>query len=177
MGGELLPILGKMRLMPGVAGVDYRGEYLVAKAAKERRGWVVLPWDIIPSQAFGEEYSEYLLYWNGGQGKIYTEIWTRPIQMGPTGQPTWEADTEGYLKFLRELAASGAVGQPHPALLQTMVQQLKGRIDRAEPRAATIPMVARQLEQHREELRIVQSLLTDEAPAPQPTSRKRRASK
>ena len=175
IGGEVLPILGKLRLIPGVSGVEHTGDYMVARAAKERRGWTVLNWDVVQCEAFGETYSDYLLYWDGAQGKIYTEVFTRPIQMGPTGVPSWESDQIGYKKFLKALVSSGAVGEPHPALLQSMEHEILGRINRAEPRAPSIPMVARQLEQHRAQLTIVQNLMAGEepAPSPRPTSKKR----
>ena len=143
---------------------------MVAKAAKERKGWIVLDWDVVQCEAFGESYADYLLYWDGAGGKIYTEVFTRPIQMGSAGIPTWESDQAGYKKFLKELVSSGAVGEPHPALLQSMEQDILGRINRAEPRAPAIPMVARQLEQHRAHLTIVRDLMAGELPAPAPKS-------
>ena len=161
--GELLPHLAKFRLAPGVNGVEPTGDYLVAKAGFERRGWSVIPWNCLEDfEAFGESYSEYLQYFEGKGGAIYTEIWVRPVQT-TGGVPRWNFDEAGYRKFQRDLIKGGHVPEPDPSRLDVIESKAQARIDRIEPRAANAPQLQRALDRDRELLEAVSTLKSGEA--------------
>ena len=172
--GELLPVLGKLRLQPGIEGVRQNGDHMIAKAAKERRGWEVIPWNVVTCTARGQQYPEYLHYFDGSKGRIYIEIWCTPIQVRG-GTPSWKTDIEGYKQFLRDLVAAGAVPDPDPALLDNLEARLQSSIDRMVPRADRSPAIQRQVDRCQKQLEIISAMKNGEAveiPAPTPAPKK-----
>ena len=170
--GELLPVLSKLRLQPGVEGVDHRGDHMLAKTAKERRGWQLIEWGAVECEAFGQSYPEYLHYFDGKAGRIYVEVWTKPVQMRG-GTPSWQTDSEGYKQFLRAIVAAGLVPEPDPSLTESLEARLQASIDRMTPRATNSPSIQRQVNRCEEQLLKLQALKngTPQIAAPEPTKK------
>lgn len=178
--GELLPVLSKLRLQPGIEGVDHRGDHMIAKAAKERRGWELIDWDALRCSAFGQDHTEYLHYFDGKAGRIYVEIWTKPVQMRG-GTPSWQTDQEGYRQFLRDLVAKDLVPPPDPNLIESLEARLQASIDRMTPRAMNSPAIQRQVKRCEEQLEKLQAIKNgaplvapEVVEKPAPTKRRRR---
>jgi hypothetical protein len=156
--GRLLPNLTKFRIAAGTNGVKQNGDYFVAKANFEQRGWTVLGWDCLPEfEAFGEKYTEYLQYFEGIAGPIYTEIWNRPIQTAG-GSPTWRFDKEGYRAFLKAIVDAGVTPEPDPTLLEAIETKTQARIDRIAPRSDNNPQLKRALQRNEDLLGVIRKL-------------------
>lgn len=108
--GEWLPLLGKLKLDNGCNGVDKSGNIDHAVIAAQRRGWALIPWDVIPD-TYVRAWPTRLAGQDYNCSKWETPRWIGDQVLDP------DVDTEGYNDFLRLLVSSKAVPPPDPAIL------------------------------------------------------------
>ena len=130
--GEVLPILGKLKGDPGVAGTNSYGDTTLAKAYSDRRGWMVIPWDVL-----GDEDDPYIRVHDVRGGVAYLSKWQRPKQIG--NRVVTVVDEAGYLDFLRLLMSRGIVPPPDPDLLDALTDIQRARMERVRAQAAERP--------------------------------------
>lgn len=118
--GEWLPVLGQLRVEAGVANVDRTGNTAPAEADAARRGWRVIPNEIIEGG--------YLRRHRCARGYFYTSRWEQPRHQN--GKPVRSRiDREGYKAFLRYLVASGVVAPPDDDILDMMTDKQRRRVN------------------------------------------------
>ena len=126
-GGELLPKLGRLAVEPGVNGVDKHGDPSLAFVSAEQRGWKILPWDVIADG--------YVRVHQGNFGAVHLTKWQQPRQIG--NRCILKHDADGYRQFLREMLAAGIIDPPDPDLIDAMIEEKQGKLDRARQSAAS----------------------------------------
>jgi hypothetical protein len=121
--GEVLPDLGKLKISPGIGGVDKSGSTTLARVSAEQKGWKVLAWDVLGD--------DYLREHVGKSGPVFLPRWVTPRQIGNRcdASPSPEA-LEGYYQFLRDLVEGGHVDPPDRAILEGMTDVQAQRHER-----------------------------------------------
>lgn len=105
-----VPLLGTLRIVPGLNGVDRRGEIQDAKNNAERDGWVLLPWSLTP------DTKNYIVAWPAQGGDYHCSRWETPRQVGGRTLKS-KVDSDGYNKWCKWLVDEGHVPQPDPEVL------------------------------------------------------------
>jgi len=124
--GEWLPLLGKMRIDPGLNGVDRSGDDTLCRVNNQKKGWRILPWECCPPNTPG---GVYIAEHDCMQGVHYCEAWETPRHLGTRVLPS-VIDTEGYVNFLRWLVREGHVVHPDNAVIEMKVDVQKDKIER-----------------------------------------------
>jgi len=154
VGGRVLPLLGRMPLMPGLNNVELderTGSLRVraAKAAAEERGWTVIPTStVVP----GSGRSSYL-YRPKGRPDVTLCIY----ELCFPGSSVTQADTAGWVAFLSHLVDSGIV-EPSPLyVLDRMRASAISRLDRAINKVQRAPAAASQVERIKAEIEVIEA--------------------
>lgn len=107
--GEWLPMLGTLKLDLGAGGVDKDGNIDHAVIDGEKRGWTVIPWEVIPDG--------YVRAWPCRNGQYHCTKWETPRHMAGRVLSS-EVDDKGYRDFLRMLVEQEIVKPADPAILE-----------------------------------------------------------
>lgn len=143
-GYEILPMLTKFQLIPGLNGIKHRAgggvDSTAARAAFMDQGWV-----FIENEKGGD--GGYLREYDGYLGKVYVDKWSKPRSLGhgSRARVVWDVDLKGYNDFRRSLMDSGDIGRPDPAALNWKIELLDKRIGR-KIKSSHIPKIAKDLE-------------------------------
>ena len=170
--GEWLPWLSQLVADPGVANVDKDGSTDAAEVSLRRRGWTLIPWDVIDGG--------YCIAYDGVAGPVHLSRWETPKVVA--GQHRIQSDEEGYWAFCRQLVADGVIELPDPDFLDVQIQEQEKKTAEWAQKAPTSPY-------HRDALAIEETLLAamttakerlynppaDGEPAPTPKPRRGRA--
>jgi hypothetical protein len=140
--GEWLPRIVKFEFIPGVNGIKEvdQGGHTEAMAYFQREGWIFLDpeMEVVVSDDSGKIVKEqgYRCFFNGVKGRIWQDIWARPVVFGTGGRARvdWVADYDaaGKFEFRRMLTKKGIVPAPDPAVLAS---KMKIQARRAQRRA------------------------------------------
>jgi len=125
--GEWLPLLGKLRIDPGVDGVTTGGGIDLAVAGGMRRGWQVIQ----PSDPRLGPYQDYLVaYPHEAGGSTHLD----PFQKVSVeaGRLFVDEGGEEYYKFLRHLISSGIVAPITPNIVKVKTREVERRIERLQ---------------------------------------------
>ena len=100
----LLPRLRVFRLEPGVSGVIQvkgrnDGNGLNALAERKQDGWIEIPRG--PVQAWGKEFPDYCLRYDGHRGPVHAEAWRKFTILGTRVVEEW--DLKGWTAYLQGL--------------------------------------------------------------------------
>lgn len=125
---ELLPILSKLKLSPGVNGVTSSGDATLAKAARMRKGEIEIP------RKYGEE--DYVQRLQVRNGWLFHERWRKFLRNG--SQIVQRIDHDGYLDFLHEVAQT--LPAPLPEVLEGRAELYRAKLVRQVEQAGTNPM-------------------------------------
>lgn len=125
---ELLPILSKLKLDPGVGGVTETGDPTLAKAARMRKGEIEIPRNYGP-----DDYVQRLKVRNGW---LYHERWRQFLRNG--SQIIERVDTDGFLHFLHDVAAT--LPPPLPEVLGGRQELYRAKLLRQVEQAGSNPM-------------------------------------
>ena len=123
---EWLPGLGYMRGDPGCGGVDKGGDDVFARVEVQRRGWNVLPWDVLADMRGGWPY---IKQYDCRGGVYHCEFWETPRFVGNRMMES-ATDAEGRREFLRELMRVGIIPPPDPVLLSSKVEAERAQLQR-----------------------------------------------
>ena len=131
---EWLPLLGKMKIDPGVGGVtDARGTDL-AVAQNTRRGWQA----IRPSDERLGEYQWYVQKIpKSGGGLVHADASVTVETIG--GRAFWTGGGDAYKAFLRHLISSGIVMPMNDKVKRLKVEQQRQTVDRLSSSVAAAP--------------------------------------
>jgi len=144
-GYEILPILTKFLLRPGLNGVRARPsggiDYSETRGIYQDRGWVFLPATVIEGG--------YLREYQARGGKVYADRWTTPRSLGGGSRVVWDIDHTGYNDFRRGLVESGTIGKPDPLIFDFLVAQYSRRIQ-YEQQKGHLPHVQKSIEANEE---------------------------
>ncbi len=144
-GFELLPILTKFLLRPGLNGVRARPsggiDYSETRGIYQDRGWVFLPATAIEGG--------YLREYQARGGKVYADRWTTPRSLGGGSRVVWDIDHEGYNDFRRGLVENGTIAKPDPLIFDFLAAQYSRRIQ-YEQQKGHLPHVAKSIEANEE---------------------------
>lgn len=144
-GYEILPILTKFLLRPGLNGVRARPsggiDYSETRGIYQDRGWVFLPATVIEGG--------YLREYQAKRGKVYADRWTTPRSLGGGSRVVWDIDHKGYNDFRRGLVESGTIGKPDPLIFDFLVAQYSRRIQ-YEQQKGHLPHVQKSIEANEE---------------------------
>lgn len=144
-GYEMLPILTKFLLRPGLNGVRARPsggiDYSETRGIYQDRGWIFLPTDIIKGG--------YLREYQGRGGKVYADRWTTPRSLGGGSRVVWDIDHKGYNAFRRGLVEDGTIAKPDPVIYDFLLAQYTRRIQ-YEQQKGHLPHVGKSIAKNEE---------------------------
>jgi hypothetical protein len=137
VNGRVRPLLGRMVLRSGVSNVEEgRGGKGIrvgrAKAAKEERGWTVLPTTALPpSQGHRGSY----LIRPDGRADVTLCYWEQTFP-GSAVRRCDEVLRDQYLDWLRE---SGTIQPPRLYVLERLRDEARAEAEKAADKAQTVP--------------------------------------
>jgi hypothetical protein len=178
--GEWLPVLGTLRLDPGVGGVDKGGDDSFARVEKQRLGWEVISWESVPP---GTPNGRYIRAFPAkgppGNDVYHVTAWETPRHMAGRVLPS-RIDVAGYRAWLRWLVESGVVKPMPEAAVALQVAGQQQAIELMRGKADKFPHLEAKVEAAQARLRamvgdddVVEEVAVETAPA-KPAARKRR---
>lgn len=166
VGGEWLPQLGKMRLEPGLNGIDHRMGEAQARENARQRGWILLDQDTIGF--------EYVRRYPVRGGFCHLEKWVIVKSMPGNRPALLKPDTAGYNAFRRKLIEDGHVPPIDEDVKAGLIELKKRELDGVRGRAHLDPVIATRAKRYVEELAAMTGATTP-APKPKRKTRKRKA--
>ena len=160
MGGKVLPILGRLTMRAGVAGVTTgatRGSVSMraARAATEERGWTLIPFDSIPDH-----------HAVPGQPKSYMRrLANRPdvaltiYEIAYPGTAETVSDQARYVEFLEHQITSGVVAPAPTYVIERMIRKCSDKLERASDLAASVPSKKIEARRLAADLKTLESIL------------------
>lgn len=132
--GKIVPILGRLQLRPGVAGVqegrDGGVSLRAARAAQEERGWTLIPFDAIP-ESHGTSYLQQL--------ELRPDVVLSIYERAYPGSSETTADEPKYLEFLEHLVDAKVIPPVETHVLESMLTDRERQLARAMDLAASNP--------------------------------------
>lgn len=107
-GGHIVPVLRKVRGIPGVNGTDKTGDQRPMWDKLYNRGWTAIPEDV------DGPGTSYLRVYATRNGEYYADRWQRVYP----GDDKIDRDEEGYVAWLVDLMESGAVPRPERSVVE-----------------------------------------------------------
>lgn len=150
---ELLPVLSKMKLDPGVGGVTETGDYSLARAARMRKGEIEIP------RQYGE--NDYVQVLKVRKGTLYHERWRQFLRNG--SQIVERTDTDGYLGFLRDVCAGrwppfpAGLPVPLPEVLEGRQELYRAKLTRQVEAAGNNPLKTLSVEKTQEKIETLEA--------------------
>lgn len=134
--GKLRPVLGRLKLVPGVSGVERTRKGLtkvaLARAHYEERGWQILPHTVLPpSQAARGSY----ICRPAGRPDVHLCYWQQVFG----GSAAMRADLEMQDEFLDYLTDGDVIQPPEAVVVEKLLQQKRGEYEKAADKGQTIP--------------------------------------
>ena len=108
----LIPVVVHVSKTPGCNGVDEYGNFDQARLNYERNGYKLISHDILPSGYVAP-------YRNKKRQMVHRTVFQRPTNIH--GATHWTHDAQAWRGFIKLLRKKGAVEQPRPAVLQSMI--------------------------------------------------------
>ena len=166
---ELLPQLSKLKLEPGLGGVSETGDITLALVAKRRKGLVEVP------RKYGSD-EDYVRMFDVQKGKLFVERWRTFVPNG--AGVAQRVDTDGYLTFLRWVAAT-ILPEPLPEVLEGRQELYRARLERQQEAAARNPARAVDVARTEEKIEAIDAFLegAPTVPAKAQTKAQKRAKK
>jgi hypothetical protein len=136
--GKLRPVLGRLKLVPGVSGVERTRKGLtkvaLARAHYEERGWQILPHTVLPpSQAARGSY----ICRPAGRPDVHLCYWQQVFG----GSSAMRADLEMQDEFLDWLTDGDVIQPPEAVVVEKLLQQKRGEYEKAADKGQTDPSV------------------------------------
>ena len=132
--GEWLPLLGKLKQDPGVAGVKDTGNTDLAVAQYTRKGWTM----IRPSD---ERLGQFMWYVQRiprqGGGSVHCDVSLSVEVIG--SRAFWQEDPEGFRSFLRHIVKSGIIAPMNDNVKRVKVEDQRNVVERLEGSCASQP--------------------------------------
>ena len=141
--GEWLPILGKMRLEPGLNGITHTGGEGPARESLRQKGWKLLEPEVI-----GEDY---INVYPGRRGPIHLEKWVQLKKAG--NRVIMKTDMDGYKAFLKKLIKNGHIEPLDEDVKEILREQKKSRINRNLRAAQYDPSMAQRVQEDKDLLK------------------------
>ena len=182
MGGKVRPILGTLKLMPGVDGVDQvlnrttgaveRVVSTPAKIAAAERGHIVIPVDAIPDEWADENGVKSYLRRPEGRGDLVISMFEKVYP----GAKQIDRDDAKYFVWLDWLVDTKVIPACPEYELTAMLSKLTEDAGRVQDRLATQPSLAPEHERLKRDIAAVQAEL-DARRASEPAKKPKRAAK
>lgn len=165
MGGKVRPVLGTLKLMPGVDGVDQvlnrttgaveRVVSTPAKIAATERGHIIIPVDAIPDEWADEDGVKSYLRRPEGRGDLTISMFEKVYP----GSKQIDRDDARYFEWLDWLSASGVIPKCPEFRLTALHAKLTEEAARLQDRLAVQPSVAPDLERVKRDVAAVKAEL------------------
>jgi hypothetical protein len=125
--GRLVPTIVHLSKEPGDGGVGADGDFMPAELQYRKRGWQLIPHDILGKQ-------DYVALYRNVRGKrVHRTIFQEGYNTA-AGTTEWAFDEDGWVMFLGLLRKKGLIKQPRPkvvaGLLRTQQELLEDKLKR-----------------------------------------------
>ena len=141
--GEWLPILGKMKLEPGLNGITHTGGEGPAREGLRQKGWKLLEPEVI-----GEDY---VSVYPGRRGPVHLEKWVVLKKAG--NRIIMKSDQEAYKAFLKRLIKDGHIAPLDEDVKEILREQKMSRIQRNLRAAEYDPAMKQRVQEDKELLK------------------------
>lgn len=160
--GQWLPQLGKLKLEPGIGGIDGRMNEGTARENARQIGW-----QIIDQDAIGEEY---VVRYEVRGGFAHIAKWCTVKHMPGNMPASVKPDTAAFNAWRRSLIDRGIIPDIDEDVKAGFIEMKAAEVERLRNRAEHDPIVADRLAAHEAHL----AAMRGEAPKPKPKPRRRR---
>ncbi len=154
---ELLPVLKKGKLDPGIGGVSESGDYSLMLVARRRKGQIEIPRTYDPD-------TDYVKAIKVRNGVLYHERWRSFIKVGASVRER-APDNDGYLTFLRTVAEA-YLPEPAPEVLEGRQEIYRTKLVRQVEAAAGNPLKAVNVEKTQEKIDTLEAFKAGEKTIP-----------
>lgn len=132
--GQVVPALAKLAIIPGVGGVDARGNPFHMLAKRQRDGWTVIPEDVDgPGTSYVRKHRSANA--QGVEHDTYLDRWERAFK---GSERIGEGGIE-YTEWLQSLIDRGIVNPPAIHVLERMLEDYRHVLDAARDKSAKNP--------------------------------------
>jgi len=154
-GDRLLPVLHQKKLEPGIDNVDTKGDYAIAKAIDEKKGWKYLDEKNGPHDPDSGRNS-YIRCYQGRNGPVYLSAWEEPKKVG--GEIKIKSNVDAYLEWVEELVKENVIDQIDPDVLDDMIDFHMKKIDDFGLKDVSKPMNKRMLDKAEKDLETLNAI-------------------
>lgn len=166
--GRLIPVLGKVKFIPGVGGCDAdprTGKPRIAPARMEAEegGWTIVPFDRIPDAHAAPGQAKSYLRTVEGRPDLVISIYDKVYP----GSDRIECDMPRWYEFCDYLVASGLINPPSSHVLRNMLDRLRAHRDARAAKAVTAPSVRAEVAQIEANIAVIEAELARRTEAPQ----------
>lgn len=166
--GRLVPVLGKLKFLPGVAGCDAdprSGKPRIAPARMEAEegGWTVIPFDRIPDAHAAPGQAKSYLRTVDGRPDLVISIYDRVYP----GSDRVECDLPRWYEFCDYLVQTGTIQPPSSHVLRNMLDRLRSHRDARAAKAVTSPGARAEVTAIEQNIAVIEAELARRTEAPQ----------
>lgn len=162
--GEWLPDLVPITIEPGISAVDKAGDTTLMLVESQKRGRIVLPWELVPpSTPSGKYIRAYPC--TGPRGALYhCTIWEEPRVLAGRPAPD-RVDQDGYRAWLRWLIAERHIPAMQEEARLLHLGNQEARVARATAKAELQPTLSHLQERQEAEKKSLEAMkAASEAP-------------
>jgi len=166
--GRLLPVLGKVKFIPGVGGCDAdarTGKPRIgpARMEAEEGGWTIVPFDRIPDAHAAPGQAKSYLRTVDGRPDLVISIYDKVYP----GSDRIECDLPRWYEFCDYLVSTGTIAPPSSHVLRNMLDRLRAHRDARAAKAITAPSVKAEVAQIEANIAVIEAELARRVEAPQ----------
>ena len=128
LGGQVVPLFGRLVLQPGINGVQRIGTRLnasEARATAEDRGWKLIPFEAVPAHHVAPGQQPSYLYCPEGRPDATLLLYQRCYP----GSERSDCDEVRYLEFCAHLETAGIINPPALWVLEQLAEKLHREAD------------------------------------------------
>lgn len=164
LGSDVLPVLGRLPRIPGVAGVDIQrgrngqpGKVLMGIARSEvaERGHILIPFDAVPDKYAAPDGSRSYLRKPEGRPDVCLTI----FQTTYSDDPTVETDEPAYHEWLRWLIANSYIPECPTYKLKALLSRKEENAGRLADMAVQHPSYEPELARAKAQVEVVKKAL------------------
>lgn len=166
--GRLVPVLGKLKFLPGVSACDAdartgKPRIASARVEAEEGGWTIIPADRIPDAHAAPGQAKSYLRSVDGRPDLVISIYDRVYP----GSDRIECDLPRWYEFCDYLVDSGTIAPPSSHVLRNMLDRLRAHRDARAAKAVTAPSVKAEVSMIEKNIAVIEAELARRAESPQ----------
>lgn len=153
-GKKLLPVLGRLKLEPGIANIGTKKETEVAIASALKEGWKIIDAKHGPKDDNGR--ASYVRAYPGKKGAVHLTAFEDVSVVG--NRVSIKANEEAYQAWLENLIEKKVIDKVEPEVVDSMIDFQEKKIADFSAKDLTKPLYKKMLDRAEEELLVLQEI-------------------